>query len=300
MNGQFQENFYHKFKATNVKTILKGVDYVNDVLLISFGYYLEKYSNTTFDNKIRLLNMKSGKLSSSKVLFSNKLKEPDVLSGKAEIKAYQKKDKSIYSNSIIEYFSSIKNTGFLASKGSYGLYSGIDFSSPFIIMPNGEVSWEIETKNRSLLDNSFLFGSDEEVLLFASKKAGEDVMQSLNTINGKVLFSKTYKSDKYAYRLLYSKIDEGEIITIGKIYIIGDLGRQKSLGLYKRVIHKRTGKELTLDYFKFSDLTKLFDISEYGEIDKKGYLDFQTFNITPKGDVLAIAETYKLRTKNNI
>ena len=295
LNGSFIENIYHKKYVNLLKTVLTEVLINDNQILFQYGFKIDnsKFPNS-FSHKLRFLNLSNNKISEPFYNDGQQLK-PTIELEESEIKPFQKNDLQTYysGGAQLSYFV-VPNKGFLCINYEYGQ------DSPFIFNNEGKKVMQID---HEMDKDGYLFPSliDKDYLINVSRKIGEDIIIAYDYANeGKKIFSRKHGSDKYSFYAKRVKQNDNEIYVLGEVYIQQSNGNRNPVGIYKRIIDRKTGDEKKLDVIQYSKFPKNLNIDNQGKIEGKGKIVFQYFDISPNGDVLALAETYKERSRIDI
>ena len=111
--------------------------------------------------------------------------------------------------------------------------------------------------------------------------------------------------DKNSYRVVDCEITDDKVYVMGnysKKSEYGAIDDDNNTGLYKYVFDKATGKLLTDDYFKWTELGSKLEISERGRVKKEGYMYVHDMLLMDNGNIIVVTETFKQApiTTNNM
>lgn len=303
-NGTFTDNFYHKYLKEKIKTSVKDIAYSKNQILIYYGYYIEDYSKGTFSNKFRVIDLEKNNSRGPYTLDGNKLRPELEISGKEELKAFQKRDKEEYKSINYNWINlkSYSDKGFILQEITSSMYrtsvtsqiSLLNLDQEFLFiktMPDGYTNIiDYDDKNFYLTSSSSLAVNDFSIYsryYSAIDKGGKDI------------YKMEYKSTLYDYFPTTIKVIDKKIYILGS-YRLKKGEDYKNLGIYRRILNLEDGKEISLDHIKNTELKSDKEISEFGKVDNLGQLQFEYFSITDIGEIIAVAETYKEYSKSNI
>ncbi len=102
-------------------------------------------------------------------------------------------------------------------------------------------------------------------------------------------------TNKYTLKQEYLDIKDDKIIIIGKYFVKNKKDRIKAknaLGFYKRVVDIKTGKYIEEIYKPYKDL-HIPNLNEKGRFKREGTISVRHIDVTPQGNIMILAETYK-------
>jgi len=173
--------------------------------------------------------------------------------------------------------------------------------------------YDYEDKSGKKFKDIYYQKSDEDVIVLLNRYSkGSGVWMNDNSIlfvdsaTGKLRNEFAFPNlDKHSYLIVDCTL------TDDKIYVMGNYsGKSKyggiddldNTGIYNFVFDKATGKLLTSDYFKWTQLGNKLEISESGKVKKEGYMYVHDMLLMDNGNIIVVTETFKQSpiTTNNM
>ena len=151
---------------------------------------------------------------------------------------------------------------------------------------------------------TYLTSDNKDLIYFKEylKRAGDEIpidlsLQVINKENGKDKFEIPLKDADYIYHYDKLFLQDDKIVLIASLFKFDDKREYRlndKLGYVKAVYDRQTGKQMSKDIFKWSDLSSHFEINEEGDIRSYGRIHFLDFKLTSDNKLIVVSEGYQL------
>lgn len=157
-------------------------------------------------------------------------------------------------------------------------------------------------KSKSFFDYSYLKSNNKDIVfkkVFYEKRkdSNPDVTYLfVDILNGKQKFEINFSSTKEILEINDILFLDNQIIFIASVYDYDKKGvysYNEKRGIARISFDRTTGKQITRNDLKWSDLSSKLQIDENGKIKEEGYIQFLEFKTLNDGKIIAVGEGYK-------
>jgi len=191
----------------------------------------------------------------------------------------------------------------------------ISFQRPYFVAPFGDEGFYVTNlydnivlgfDNKTYLKNlklpysgnwkiSPLKADKNNILYFAVKNNDKNYISIYDRKAKKFNLKIPLFTNKYTLMQEYLDIKDDKIIIIGEYFVKNKKDRIKAknaLGFYKRVVDIKTGKYIEEIYKPYKDL-HIPNLNEKGRFKREGTISVRHIDVTPQGNIMILAESYK-------